>query len=108
MLCRAHFSCRSTCRLRRDPARTCPDVSRASSQKNLREKARREKAAAKRERREATAAEAAASAPVEPSAGDQPKVLAELAELHEQYEADQIDFDEFESRKQALLGQLHV
>ena len=108
MPCRAHISCRSTCRLRRDSP-SGPDVSRASSQKNLREKARREKAAAKRERREATAAEAAASAPVEEiSVGDQPKVLAELAELHERYEADQIDFEEFESRKQALLGQLHV
>jgi gas vesicle protein GvpG len=83
-------------------------VSRASSQKNLREKARREKAAAKRERREATAAEAAASAPVEVSPGDQPQVLAELAELHEQYDAEQIDFEEFESRKRELLGRLHV
>jgi len=83
-------------------------VSRASSQKNLREKARREKAAAKRERREATAAEAAESAPVELPADAQEKVLAELAELHERYDAEQIDFEEFESRKQALLGQLHV
>ena len=40
--------------------------------------------------------------------GDQPQVLADLAALHEQYEAEQIDFEEFESRKQALLGQLHV
>ena len=83
-------------------------MSRASSQKNAREKARREKAAAKRERRAASAVEAAGSSAVEPPSGDQRKVLAELAELHERYEGGRIDFDDFENSKRDLLEQLDV
>ena len=83
-------------------------MSQANFQKRLREKARQEKAAAKRQKREAGPAEVSDTAPVALSTDDQAKVLADLAALHEQYAAEQIIFDDFEDRKQELLGQLQV
>jgi hypothetical protein len=85
-------------------------MSHASFQKRMREKARQDKARAKRQRRDDRAA-AAADAPVE---GDdtpvapQREVLAELADLHERFDSDHIDFDEFERRKHDLLARLDV
>ncbi len=86
-------------------------MSQAQFQKRQREKDRREKAAAKRERKVARAEEAAAG----PDAGDEPAtgrsqegVLAELAALHEQFDAEQIDFDTFADRKAELLAELSV
>ena len=84
-------------------------MSHARFQKQQREKARREKAAAKQERR-AVRADASVSddeAVSAPSAPE-PTVLADLARLHEQFAADEIDFDAFEERKQELLAQLEV
>jgi hypothetical protein len=87
---------------------------RESFQKRLREKARRDKVQAKRDRRESRAAEPAptdgdADAPEEaPAVAPEPEVLAELAELHARFDADRIDFDEFEQRKSELLAQLDV
>jgi len=86
-------------------------LSQARFQKRMREKARQEKAQAKRERKEERAAEAAEAeadgtddAPTTP----QPQVLAQLAELHEKFDADAIDFEEFEQRKHELLAELDV
>ena len=84
-------------------------MSQARFQKQQREKARREKAAAKRDRKELRAAEAEAAAaegtePVAP----QTEVLAQLAVLHQRFDDDAIDFEEFEERKSELLAKLAV
>lgn len=84
-------------------------MSQASFQKRMREKARDDKARAKRQRKQerAEASEVADGddgTPVPP----QPEVLAELAELHERFADDRIDFDEFEQRRHELLAQLDV
>ena len=80
-------------------------MSQASFQKQQREKARREKAAAKSarrvERREAASAEAPTATPI-----DEAVVLAQLAELHERFDAGAITFDDFSDAKEALIGQL--
>ena len=85
-------------------------MSQARFQKMQREKARREKAAEKKERKalradEAAALEAAGGAAPQP---DQNDVLAELAALHEQFDKGTIEFEEFEERKSELLGRLAV
>jgi len=85
-------------------------MSQARFQKRMREKARRDKARAKRERKEDRAAQAQATTEED---GDTPiapqtEVLARLADLHEKFDADDIDFDEFEQRKHELLAQLDV
>ncbi|MEQ8438187.1 MAG: hypothetical protein RIB65_11905 [Ilumatobacter fluminis] len=84
-------------------------MSQASFQKRMREKKRQEKKEAKRERKEerAAEAEAAAAEPDEPVA-PQDEVLAQLAALHKRFDDEQIDFDEFEERKQELMAKLAV
>ncbi len=84
-------------------------MSHARFQKQAREKARRDKARAKRERKEIRAADEAGAA--EQPADDaipQPELLAQLAELHARFGADDIEFDEFEQRKQEILDRLDV
>jgi hypothetical protein len=84
-------------------------MSHARFQKQQREKARREKAAAKQERR-AVRAEGATGddeSTAEPSPPEQ-NVLADLAQLHQQFADNVIDFDEFEERKRDLLAQIEV
>lgn len=85
-------------------------MSQARFQKRMREKARQEKQAAKRARKEERALEAdaeAETAEAEPVA-DQEQVIARLAALHQKFDDDQIDFDEFEEAKQQLVEQLQV
>ena len=81
-------------------------MSQANFQKQQREKARRERAAAKFarkvERNNATAPE-----PVGPARA-QAEVLAELAELHERFDAGDLEFEDFELSKQQLMEQLNV
>jgi hypothetical protein len=82
-------------------------MSQARFQKQQREKARREKAAAKwarREERRSTRDEAQPSS--HPT--DQAHVLAELAELHERFDAGTIAFDDFVFAKDELMRRLHV
>lgn len=85
-------------------------MSQARFQKRMREKARQEKAQAKRQRKDERAAEAAAGADAadDVPAASEPDVLAELADLHRRFDAEDIDFDEFEQRKHDLLAQLDV
>lgn len=82
-------------------------MSQARFQKQQREKARREKAAAKfarkAERRDAKDAE-----PDAEPAPDQDVVLAELAELHERFEAGAVSFEDFSEARDALVAQLDV
>jgi hypothetical protein len=83
-------------------------MSHARFQKQAREKARRDKARAKRERREARSSADVAGEPVEHGDVPQADLLAELADLHAQFGADAIGFEEFEQRKQDLLDRLDV
>jgi hypothetical protein len=81
-------------------------VNQARFQKQQREKARRERAAAKfakRAQRDSTP-EVGPAAPVRPQA----EVLAELTDLHEQFEAGLVTFDDFEAGKERLTAQLDV
>jgi hypothetical protein len=80
-------------------------MSQARYQKQVRERARREKAAAKKERREARQASAAENGEV-PQVASQPEVLAELAALHDTFADGAIEFEEFERRKHELIAQL--
>ena len=82
-------------------------MSQASYQKQQREKARRERAAAKfakRVERSSAVPETPEVAPVR----DQAVVLAELARLHERFEAGAVSFEDFEISKQRLTEQLDV
>jgi hypothetical protein len=81
-------------------------VSQARFQKQQREKARRERAAAKSARR-VERANADAPEPVEP-AREQADVLAELATLHARFDAGEMSFEDFEVAKQQVTDQLDV
>lgn len=86
-------------------------MSQARFQKRMREKARQDKARAKRQRKDDRAAAAETEAEAEETdapAVPQGDVLADLAALHERFEAEAIDFEEFEQRKHELLAQLDV
>ena len=81
-------------------------MNQARFQKQQREKARREKAAAKFAKR-AERKEAAASSPddaAEPI--DEAAVLAELADLHQRFEAEAITFEDFTAAKEELIERL--
>lgn len=84
-------------------------MSQARFQKRMREKARLDKARAKQARKQDRVAEAETAAQRDESpTAPEPEVLDQLAALHQQFDADEIDFDEFEQRKQELLAQLDV
>ena len=82
-------------------------MNQARFQKQQREKARREKAAAKWARKEARAA-----ADDEPADGpamlDEETVLTQLAELHQSFESGAIPFEDFEEAKTELMARLRV
>lgn len=82
-------------------------MSQARFQKMQREKARRERAAAKVARKEERRQE---SAEAEPPAApvDQTAVLDDLARLHERFEAKQIEFDDFVAEKERLTELLDI
>ena len=83
-------------------------MSSARSAKRDIEKARQEKAAAKRERRQG----AVATSPddvVEPQLQrSQEEILAVLATLHERFEEGSLTFSDFEEEKAELMRSLHV
>lgn len=81
-------------------------MSQARFQKQQREKARRERAAAKWAKR----VERGNAEVPEPSGPirDQSAVLADLADLHAQFEAGGMSFEDFEATKQELTEQLDV
>lgn len=81
-------------------------MSQASFQKQQREKARRERAAAKMAKR-AERVNAVAPAPAAP-VRDQALVLSDLAALHARFDADAISFEDFEIIKQRLTEELDV
>jgi hypothetical protein len=82
-------------------------MGQARFQKRMRERPA-EKARKKQARKQDRAAEAEAAALVEQPV-TAPGVLDQLAALrHSQFDADEVDFEEFEQRKHELLAQLDV
>jgi hypothetical protein len=86
--------------------------SKQSFDRLQRERAKKAKADAKRERRlakddEATTDEADTAAP-QGSAPSQDAVLKELEELHAAYDDERINFDDFEAKRAELLSRLQV
>ncbi len=82
-------------------------TNRNQFEKRERDRAKRAKALAKREKRvesEKAALEAGASS----DAADPAKILEQVAALHEQFDAGDIKFDEFEEQKAELMGKLTV
>lgn len=82
-------------------------MSQASFAKRQREKARKEKAAMKAARR-AERADAVPEEPDLPPAEDEDTVLADLAQLHERFDAGDIDFEDFAKAKDEITQRLRV
>lgn len=83
-------------------------MSSARSAKRDIEKARQEKAAAKRERRQGGVATSPDDAVEPQEQRSQEEILAVLATLHERFEGGSLTFDEFEEQKAELMQGLHV
>jgi len=86
---------------------------RPSFDKRERDRAKKAKANAKREKRfdrdsgpgdDDATSEAGETA----AAADQQSVLAELEQLHKRYDAEEIEFEEFDEQRTALLERLNV
>lgn len=91
-------------------------ASRTSFEKLQRDRAKKAKAAAKREKRldksvEPSDADEATVDPSSLAAGEEipaDQLLRMVAELHEQFESEKISFEEFEDRKTELFALLSV
>lgn len=82
-------------------------MSRPGLHKRDREKAKRERAAEKAARREDRRSSTdTTAAPM--SADEQAAVVAQLAELHRRFEAEEITFDDFDEARRTLTAQLEV
>ena len=85
---------------------------RTSFDKLQRDRAKKAKAAAKREKRLEGAEEEPGSTDTEVISGGQEipadEVLKRLEELHARYDAEQIEFEEFEKSRAELLARLTV
>jgi len=88
--------------------------SRESADRRQRERAKQQKANAKRERRlnknaptEGDETDDAEPAPLVEKV-DEEKLLAELAALHAAFDNEQISFDDFEMKREELLSKLQV
>lgn len=80
---------------------------RPSFEKRERDRAKKAKADAKRERRHDRPGDEDDEAVAEPVvAVDEAAVLASLDELHRRFDAEEIDFDDFAEQRDALLAQL--
>ena len=75
-----------------------------------RDRDKKARAAAKRERRQGRSSEpSTAPASAEPDSEDATsEVLERLASVHEQYEAGRISYEELEEQKADLLGRLEI
>lgn len=82
-------------------------ASPGSSKRQL-EKARQEKAAAKRERKRARAEIDGASPESLADETPQSTLLAQLAQLHEQFANGELELDDFEAAKAELTSRLRV
>jgi hypothetical protein len=86
--------------------------SSAGRAKRDREKARQEKQAIKRERRQGGAVDLVDDPADEPGSviikRPQDDVLADLARLHQRFDDEAMDFDDFETAKRELIAQLDI
>lgn len=82
-------------------------MSRPGLHKRDREKAKRERAAEKAAKRE-DRRNATDEAPAPMSADEQAAVVAQLAELHRRFDAEEISFDDFDEARRTLTAQLEV
>jgi hypothetical protein len=82
--------------------------SKDTFERRQRERAKKARAAAKRERRLTKDDSAPAPEAAPASADGQAAVLTELASLHAQFENESVSFDDFESRRAELLSRLQV
>ncbi len=83
-------------------------MSQARFQKRDRDKAQKEKAAAKRAKRAERSDMVADPEAGAPPAHSEETVLAELAALHAAFDAESMSFDDFEQAKAILLERLQV
>jgi hypothetical protein len=88
-------------------------VSSSRSAKRQLEKARQERQAMKRDKKAqkllpGAVGEGDDDAEVQAPPANQETVLAALAALHEAFENESLDFDEFEAAKAELIGRLRV
>ncbi len=83
-------------------------MSQARFQKQQREKARREKAAAKLVRREERRSGEADAADQPSTPAEQAGVLDELAALHSRFSAGTVSFEDFEAAREELTARLIV
>lgn len=81
---------------------------RTTFSKTQRERDKREKAAAKRERRANAAAESASSETMALTPEDHDAIVAQLAALHVRYEEGRIALDEFAARQEELRSKLSI
>lgn len=85
---------------------------RSSFEKRERDKNKKARAAAKRERRQdrsgGASAEQSGASPATPVAGDQQAVLDALAALHTAYDDGRVTFEDFEEQRADLLSRLDV
>ncbi len=84
---------------------------RTGFDKRERDRAKKARAAAKREKRQDRGTTEHEDDPGDGTAapaGDQAAVLDQLAKLHQDFEDEAIDFDTFEERKAELMTQLQV
>jgi hypothetical protein len=85
--------------------------SRTRYDKIQRERSRRERATAKRERRldkDQPGTDAEGAATTAPAGMSQADIMDKLAEVHSEYENEAISFEEFEQRKAELLALMMV
>lgn len=80
---------------------------RESFERRQRERAKKAKAEAKRERRLSGGSVPVTRPATEPMV-DQDAVIGKLAELHAAFENDEISFDDFDARRSELLTRLQV
>jgi hypothetical protein len=81
-------------------------VSQARFQKQQREKARRERAAAKFARKEERREQR--TEPTTTSSADQAALLADLATLHERFDKGELELDDFLAAKDDLTERLQI
>lgn len=79
--------------------------SKASYERRMRETAKKERADAKRERRLTRSDDPSGPGEAAPEI-DENALLAELAELHAAFDREEMEFEEFEEKRDLLIAQL--
>jgi hypothetical protein len=83
-------------------------MSKMSAQKRQLEKARQERAAAKRERRQTRSTESVPAAPTVGADIDQDEMLSRLAQLHRRFADGLVSLEDFERDRDDLVQRLRI